>query len=194
MTPPEEADSAPAPGAITALLHAAGNGDRAAVDQVFGLVYRDLRQIARRQRRGGSSDTLDTTALVHESYLKLSRNSRWSIVDRSHFFALAARAMRQILIDHARHHARDRRGGGLRTLRLDETVIAVEERAAELIALDAALVKLEALDEALARLVEWRFFAGLSLEEIASMTSLSTRTLKRHWQSARAFLYQEINS
>ena len=189
-----EGDGAPAPGAITALLQAAGNGDRAAVDQVFGLVYRDLRQIARRQRRGGSSDTLDTTALVHESYLKLSRNSRWSIVDRSHFFALAARAMRQILIDHARHHARDRRGGGVRALSLDETVIAVEERASELIALDAALVKLEALDEPLARLVEWRFFAGLSLEEIANLTSLSTRTLKRHWQSARAFLYQEINS
>ena len=189
-TPPP---AAPPPEDVTGLLRAAESGDREAVDRLFSVLYGQLRSIAHRQLRGAPAEqTLSTTALVNEAYLKLSRGAPWSARDRSHFFSLAARAMRMILIDHARSRTRGRRGSGLRPLDLDAVDIPVEERAAELVALDEALDRLGAVDEDLAKLVEWRFFAGLSVEEIADLSGRSVRTLKRHWQTARAFLFAEL--
>ena len=189
------AEAPPPPEEVTAILKAAEAGDRQAVDRLFSLVYGQLRAIAHGQlRRAAGDHTLSTTALVHEAYVKLSQGSRWSARDRSHFFALAARAMRMILIDHARARSRDRRGGGIRPLDLDAVAIPVEERAAELVALDEALDRRGAVDEELAKLVEWRFFAGLTVEEIAEISGRSVRTLKRHWQTARAFLFQELTA
>ncbi len=180
---------------VTGLLRAAEAGDRTALDRVFSILYEDLRAIARRQLRGAPAEqTLSTTALVHETYLKLSRGAGWTAKDRSHFFSLAGRAMRMILVDQARSRTRQRRGSGRRPLDLENVEIPVEERAAEIVALDAALEKLGELDGELAQLVEWRFFAGLTLEEIAEMSGRSERTLKRHWQAARAFLFAELSA
>jgi RNA polymerase sigma factor (TIGR02999 family) len=183
------------PEQVTAQLRAAEGGDREALDHVFSLLYDELRAIARNQlRRVPGEQTLSTTALVHEAYLKLSRGAGWSAKDRSHFFALAGRAMRMILIDEARARCGPRRGSGLRPLDLESHDVPVEERAAELVALDEALDRLGERDQELAQLVEWRFFAGLSVEEIAEMSGQSPRTVKRHWQPARAFLFQELSS
>ena len=187
--PPE-----PPPEEVTGLLRAAEAGDRAALDRVFSILYEDLRAIARRQLRGAPAEqTLSTTALVHEAYLKLSRGAGWTAKDRSHFFSLAGRAMRMILVDQARSRTRQRRGSGRRPLDLENVEIPIEERAAEIVALDTALTKLGEVDGELAQLVEWRFFAGLTLEEIAEMSGRSERTLKRHWQAARAFLFEELS-
>ena len=190
---PGRAAAPPAPAEVTALLAAVGAGERAAVDRLFELVYEELRRIARRQLRGGRPDaTLSTTALVHETYLRLSRDGGWSIHDRAHFFALAARAMRHVLVDHARHRGRAKRGGGAVALELDEALVAAPDRGEEVLALDGALGRLESADPELARLVELRFFAGLSVEEIAGLRGVSDRTVKRHWRAARAFLYQDL--
>lgn len=187
--PPE-----PPPEEVTGLLRAAEAGDRTALDRVFSILYEDLRAIARRQLRGAPAEqTLSTTALVHETYLKLSKGAGWTAKDRSHFFSLAGRAMRMILVDQARSRTRQRRGSGRRPLDLENVEIPIEERAAEIVALDEALSKLGEVDGELAQLVEWRFFAGLSLEEIAEMSGRSERTLKRHWQAARAFLFEELS-
>jgi RNA polymerase sigma factor (TIGR02999 family) len=185
------------PDEVTQLLRAAAGGERTAVDRVFELVYGELRRIAGHQRRAvASSSTLDTTALVHEAYLKLSRNQSWSARDRSHFFALASRAMRQILVDGARRKGAAKRGAEAGPLlELDAIRLASPEfeRAAEdLLALDQALEKLSGLDVELARLVEFRFFAGLSVEEIAELTGVSSSTVKRSWRTARAFLHGEL--
>jgi RNA polymerase sigma factor (TIGR02999 family) len=185
----------PEPGEVTALLKAAEEGDRAALDRVFDLLYEQLRSIAHRQLRRATPDaTLSTTALVHEAYLKLSRGTPWSVKDRAHFFSLAARAMRLILIDQARARCGPRRGAGVRPLDVNSVDVPIGERSADLLALDEALEKLETVDGELARLVEWRFFGGLSLEEIGELSGRSSRTLKRHWQTARAFLFQELTS
>ena len=187
--PPE-----PPPEEVTGLLRAAEAGDRTALDRVFSILYEDLRAIARRQLRGAPAEqTLSTTALVHETYLKLSKGAGWTAKDRSHFFSLAGRAMRMILVDQARSRTRQRRGSGRRPLDLENVEIPIEERAAEIVALDEALGRLGEVDGELAQLVEWRFFAGLSLEEIAEMSGRSERTLKRHWQAARAFLFEELS-
>jgi len=167
--PPE-----PPPEEVTGLLRAAEAGDRTALDRVFSILYEDLRAIARRQLRGAPAEqTLSTTALVHETYLKLSKGAGWTAKDRSHFFSLAGRAMRMILVDQARSRTRQRRGSGRRPLDLENVEIPIEERAAEIVALDEALTRLGEVDGELAQLVEWRFFAGLSLEEIAEMSGLS---------------------
>jgi RNA polymerase sigma factor (TIGR02999 family) len=180
--------------AITELLRAVEVGDHAARDRLFAMVYRDLRGLARGQlRRVPGRDTLSTTALVHETYLKLAGERVWSARDRSHFFALAARAMRQILVDHARRRARHKRGGGEAPVSLVEALVPAPERAEEMLALDAALAKLETLDRELAQIVEWRFFGGLSVEEVAALLEVSDRTVKRHWRAARAFLFQELS-
>ena len=177
------------------MLRAAEAGDREAVDRVFSMLYDELRAIAHRQLRSAPSEqTLSTTALVHETYLKLSRGAGWSAKDRSHFYSIAARAMRMILVDQARGRTRQRRGSGRRPLDLENVEIPIEERAAEIVALGEALGKLGESDGELAQLVEWRFFAGLSLEEIAEMSGRSERTLKRHWQAARAFLYEALSA
>jgi RNA polymerase sigma factor (TIGR02999 family) len=190
-------DAGVPPGSVTLILDAVRAGDAAARDRLFELVYRELRGMARRQRRAvGGGETLNTTALVHETYLKLAGEARWSTKDRAHFFALAARAMRQILIDQARAHARQKRGKGERPLRLDDGPldVAAPARADELIALDAALDRLAEVDPEMARIVEWRFFAGLSVVDIAGVLEVSDRTIKRHWRAARAFLLQELEA
>lgn len=191
---PDEAE-ARGPGAeeITTLLAAAGAGDRGASDRLFEAVYAELRRIARRQRAAAApSATLSTTALVHEAYLKLSGEARWTVEDRRHFFALAARAMRHVLVDHVRRRGRLKRGGGALALDLEAEEIAAPDRGDELVALDDALGRLESVEPELAQLVEWRFFAGLSVEEIAELVGVSDRTVKRRWRSARAFLYQDL--
>jgi RNA polymerase sigma factor (TIGR02999 family) len=188
-------------GDTTALLAAARQGDREAYDRVFARVYEELRRVASRQAarfgRRGEEATISTTALVHEAYLKLAGGDLVAGQDRVHFFALAARAMRQILIDHARSSGRKKRGGGAPRVELDALAFELEapsgKTAAEnLLALDLALDRLGAVDPELERMVEWRFFAGLTLPEIVELTGTSERTLKRDWSVARAFLLREI--
>jgi RNA polymerase sigma factor (TIGR02999 family) len=180
-------------GEITELLAAAGGGDRPSLDKVYELVYAELKRLAARQRGNfASADTLSTTALVHEVYLKLAGDRIWAGADRAHFFALAARAMRQILLDHARSQGRQKRGSGAQHVELDGLELGESTPVDELLAIDQALDRLTAVDSELGRLVEWRFFAGLTLEEIAPLVGLSDRTLKRQWRTARAFLYREL--
>jgi len=181
-------------GEITRLLASVRDGDRRAIDLVFKLVYRELHTAARRQlARARPGQTLDTTVLVHEAYLKLVDSAQANWTDRGHFFAVAAKAMRQIIIDHARWAARKKRGGGFQKVSLDGIDVADEERAAELVALDAALTRLESFSERLARIVELRFFAGLSVEETAEALASPPHQIKREWRKARAFLFQDLS-
>jgi RNA polymerase sigma factor (TIGR02999 family) len=194
MTSPEngrESDS----GQITRLLAAVRQGDRRAIDLVFDLVYAELRTAAKRQlARARPGQTLNTTVLVHEAYLKLlgSGHSGWA--DRGHFFAVAAKAMRQIIIDHARWAARKKRGAGVQRIALDAIDVANEERASELVALDEALTTLESFNDRLARIVELRFFAGLSIEDTAGALGIPPHHVKRDWRKARAFLFQALQN
>jgi RNA polymerase sigma factor (TIGR02999 family) len=189
---PSEPPSEPG-GQITQLLASVREGDRDAIDLVFGLVYSELRTAARRQlARARPGQTIDTTVLVHEAYLKLVDSARAHWTDRGHFFAVAAKAMRQIIIDHARWTCRQKRGGGARKISLDGIDVADEERASELVALDAALTELESFSGRLARIVELRFFAGLSIEETAESLGAEPHQIKREWRKARAFLFQSI--
>lgn len=178
---------------ITHLLQAHGRGEEGAFDRLMPMVYDDLHRIARRQlRRGRRGDTLNTTGLVHEVYLKMVDQSRASWQDRSHFFAISARAMRQIIVDYARQRLAAKRGGGQSHTPLDEARIAIEEQADWLIALDQALESLGRLDERMARIVECRFFAGLTEEETAEALSVSVRTVQRDWKRARGWLKEEM--
>lgn len=180
-------------GQITRLLASVRDGDRQAIDVVFSLVYAELRTAARRQlARARPGDTINTTVLVHEAYLKLVDSARAHWTDRGHFFAVAAKAMRQIIIDHARWASRQKRGGGAHKISLDGIDVANEERAGELVALDAALTRLESFSERLARIVELRFFAGLSIEETAAALGAQPHQIKREWRKARAFLFRDI--
>jgi len=180
-----------AEGEITGLLAALQQGDHTAMDRLLPIVYGELRERAHRQlARHRPGDTLSTTALVHEAYLKLVDSSHQSYHDRIHFFAVASRAMRQILVDQARRHAAGKRSGT--ALSLDPELIGSVDRADELIALDEALNELAALDERLATTVDLRFFGGLSVDEAAEVRGVSPRTIKRDWRKARAFLYQAI--
>lgn len=187
-------------GEVSRLLDAAQAGDRLALDRVYEIVYDELKRLAARHRSSfGGVATLSTTALVHEAYLKLAGDRVWAGADRAHFFALVARAMRQILLDHVRNHGRQKRGAGAPHVDLDGLEVghldlghapALED----LLALDQALERLAAVDAELGQLVEWRYFAGLTLDEIAPLVGLSERTLKRQWRAARAFLYRELGS
>lgn len=178
---------------ITQLLAALREGDAEALDVLFPLVYRELREMAHRQLARGGRGTLNTTAVVHEAYLRFAERDGISPSDRIHFFALAARAMRQILIDHARRRLAKKRGGGAPHDLLDDRDIAVEARATELLDLDRALERLGVLDERLARVVELRFFSGMSVEETAEALDVAPRTVKRDWRKARAFLFRELH-
>jgi RNA polymerase sigma factor (TIGR02999 family) len=177
---------------ITAILSAARAGERAALDAVFTRVYAEIRDIARGQLARAGRATLSTTAVVHEAYLKLVRSPAVAFEDRSHFYAVAATAMRQILLNHARAKATRKRDGG-HPLSLDRVEIAIEEQADELLALDAALDRLAELDPRLARVVEMRFFAGLTVDETALALGVADRTVKRDWRAARAFLQRELH-
>lgn len=183
------------PADVTSLLVAYRQGDRGAFDRLMPLVYDDLRRIARRHlRRSSPGQTLDTTSLVHEYYLKMLDQTRLQAQDRSHFLAISARAMRQVIIDHARRRAAAKRGGGQEKMTLDESRIALEEQAEWLLGLDQALTRLGEHNQRLSQVVECRFFAGLSEEETAEALGVSLRTAQRDWMRARAWLKEELSA
>lgn len=178
---------------VTRLLIAWREGDQHAPGELFTVLYQELRALAhallRRQR---NQQSLATTGLVHEAYLKLADRSRLDLRDRGHFLALAARAMRQIVVDHARRRAAGKRRGAAIAGVLDEEKVTAGVPTVDILALDQALSRLEGLEPRLSRIVEMRFFAGFSVEETAGALGLSERTVKRDWQKARAFLYAEL--
>jgi RNA polymerase sigma factor (TIGR02999 family) len=169
-------------------------GDSAALEALVPLVYDELRRLAQlylsREKPG---HTLSSTALVHEAYLRLVKQKDVTWQNRAHFFGVAARMMRRILVDHARRHGYAKRGGGAVTLALDETMAPAPQREVGLVALDDALDTLAKLDERQSRMVELRFFGGLSIEETSEVLGVSAPTVKREWASARAWLFREIS-
>ena len=184
----------PAPHEVTQLLIDWSNGDTAALDKLVPLIHEELRRLAHhymsRERPG---HTLQTTALVDEAYLRLVNRKDVQWQNRAHFFAIAANLMRNILVDHARSHAYAKRGGGALKIELDEAMIVSQERAAEVVALDEALKELATFDEAQSRIVELRFFGGLTVEETAEAMGISPTTVKREWRTARAWLYDRLS-
>ena len=182
-------------GDVTTLLKAWGTGDQAALQDLMPLMYLELRRMARRFMRAESSEhSLQPTALVHEAYLRLIDVARASCEDRTHFVALAAALMRRILVDHARSRNRFKRGGKVSRIPLDDDTPAATEADWDLIALDEALTRLAELSPQQARVVELRFFGGLSIEETADALHISPATVKRNWTAARAWLYSQIRS
>lgn len=178
---------------ITQLLVTWSNGDQEALDRLVPLVYEELRQLARRHLTNERADhTLNTKALVHEAYLKLVDINQVAWQDRAHFFAMASRAMRRILIDYARARTRQKRGGVQERVSLDEISLMSDEQAEELIALEDALERLSELSERQSRVVEMRFFSGLTIEETAHVLELSPASIKRDWTVARAWLNQQL--
>ncbi len=178
---------------VQALLADPAADPRMVLDQLLPLVYDELRRMAHRElAREGGPRTLDTTGLVHEAYLKLVDASAVPVSNRRHFFGAAARAMRQVLIDAARRRKRGKRGDGVPPLPLDEARVEVDAYAAELVELDEALTRLAIEHPRPARVVECRFFGGLSVEETAELLEASTRTIKRDWILARAWLAREL--
>jgi len=180
----------------THLLNIARKGDRSALDALLPRVYDELRMLAHaRLRRHRPGETLNTTALVHEAYIKLTAGETPTFEDRTHFFALAARAMRFVLISYARERTAQKRGGSTPDLPLNEAVAiaasdAAESEALDLLSLDTALDRLATANERLAEVVEYRFFGGMTHEEIAEATGRSVPTVKRDWRRARTYLFQ----
>ena len=178
---------------VTGLLVAWREGDATAVDRLFPLVYQELRRIAHRQLSRERPDlTLGTTALVHEAYLKLVDQTRAQWADRSQFFAISARAMRRILVDHARQHLAGKRGGRRERVNLDEETLSLDQRADLLVAVDEALDRLRAVDERASRVVECRFFGGFTEEETAAALGITDRTVRRDWARAKGWLYDAL--
>jgi len=179
---------------VTRLLLQWSQGDTAAREALIPLVYEELRRIARHCLASQRPDnTLQSTALVHEAYLRLVDHSSVHWENRVHFFAVAAQLMRRILVDHARKQRAAKRGGGNLTLVLDEAVAPLARRAVDLTALDDALNGLAALDSRQSQIVELRFFGGLSIEDTSQLLDISPATVKREWVTARAWLYQQVN-
>ena len=180
-------------GEVTQLLHGARDGDRGAFGRLLPLIYDELRAIARRQlRREEVGHTLQPTALVHDAYLKLVDQTQVGWRDRAHFFGIAARAMRQVLIDYARRRSAAKRGGGVVRTTLSDQTLALDVPLDELLSLDDALTRLGGVDARLRQVVEYRFFGGMAEEEIAEVLGVSTRTVQRDWLRARAWLYAEL--
>lgn len=183
-TPPPE---------ITQLLLRWKKGDVDAFDQVISLVYPELRKLARRfMRKENPAHTLQTSALINEAYLRLVDQQHIEWKDRAHFFAFASQVMRHILIDHARSYQYAKRGAGAEFVPLDEGKVNVQQRAAELVALDEALKRLAAIDPRKGQIVELRFFGGLSFDETAEVLKLSRITVFREWRAAKAWLHREV--
>jgi RNA polymerase sigma factor (TIGR02999 family) len=180
---------------VTQLLIAWGDGDESALDELLPLVYDELRRLARQyMRRERPGNTLQTSALVNEAYLRLidQRDVRWQ--NRAHFYGIAAQLMRRILVDHARKRSYQKRGGGAHRVTLEEGLIVSDERAGDIVALDDALNSLAAVDQRQSRIVELRFFAGLSIEETAEVLAVSPGTVMRDWTFAKAWLRRAILS
>lgn len=182
-----------APEDVTGLLRAARSGDEAALGEALSIVYDHLRMMARRQLGGERSDhTLDGTELVHEAYVKLVRSAAPEWADRTHFFGIAARCMRQVLVDHARARGAAKRGGDWERTSLTNRGMGVAIPLTDFIALDEALEQLGEMDPRLLKVVEYRFFAGLEEGEVADALGVSKRTVQRDWVAARTWLYGEI--
>ena len=182
------------PATLTVLLQQAADGDHQAFEQAFGLVYDELQVLAHAQlRRESEGHTLNTGALVHEAYLRLEHGLPNDLHDRAHFLAIAARAMRRVLVDHARKFHAGKRGGINHAVAVDSMdALPADIRDGRLIDLDEALTRLASLDERQARVVECRFFGGLTEEETATALSIGLRTVKRDWAKARSWLYREL--
>ena len=184
---------APSPTDVTQLLKRFGNGDQSALDELIPRLYDELRRLASTYLRDERIDhTLQTTALVHEAYLRLvdQRAVQWH--DRNHFFAIAAQMMRRILVDHARKHAAVKRGKSFTRISLEDAAVFSEEHPRQMIAVDELLTRLASFDPQGSRIVELRFFAGLSLEETAEAMGLSTAKVRREWSTAKAWLTREM--
>ncbi len=180
---------------VTSLLEAWTRGDQSALDRLIPIVYEDLRKVAgRRLRSERPGHTLSATALVHETYLRLMGQHPVHLENRSHFFAVASELMRRILVDHARRRGASKRGGGTVRLTLDVAVVEGTPRDLDLVAVDDALSELATLDTRQARIVEMRFFGGLSTEEAAAVLGISRATVERDWSHARAWLYRRLKS
>jgi RNA polymerase sigma factor (TIGR02999 family) len=181
---------------VTRLLHDMQQGDSAAADRLVPIVYRELRRIAAALMRSERADhTLQPTAVVHEALLRLMEGEPVSFENRSHFFAIAARIMRRLLVDHARRRVAGKRGGeGMQQIEMEEALALTPEQSNDVLALHDALDQLEQLDERQARIVEMHYFAGNSVEEIAAVIGVSDRTVKRELQTARLFLRQQLQS
>ena len=177
---------------ITELLNAANSGNGAAQEIVFGMIYDELKRCAQRQRRAAPGSSLTPTALVHELFLRLNQRHVGQIESRAHFFALAARAMRQIIVDHARHRQSAKRGGGIEITAIDDATDLGIHSAEEALDLDAALTSLAERQPHLARVVEWHFFAGLSFREIGAELGRQERSVHRDWEFARALLQESM--
>ena len=179
---------------VTRLLNAHRQGDANAADELFALIYQELHSIAHRQlARQRPSETVNTTALVHEAYLKMANHNQDTWVDKAHFLAVAATAMRHILVDYARRQKAKKRGGHAHHTRLNASSLTDTAAAVEMLDLDAALTQLSAFDPRLSQVVELRFFGGLSDKEIARVLDISRRTVGRDWFKARSFLYLVLN-
>jgi RNA polymerase sigma factor (TIGR02999 family) len=179
---------------VTQILHDWSGGDQNAPERLMPLVYDEMRRLARSflaRERGGH--TLQPTALVNEAYLRLVDQTRVNWQNRAHFYSIASSMMRRVLIDHARAHATEKRGGTAIHLSIDDLHVPIEQRAASLVALDEALDKLAQFDERKCKVVEMRFFGGLADEEIAQVLGVTTRTVLRDWRTARLLLYRELS-
>ncbi len=178
---------------VTRILHEWSEGDGNAAERLMPLVYDELRRLARSfLSRERGDHTLQPTALVNEAYLRLVDQTRVNWQNRAHFYGIASSMMRRVLIDHARAHATEKRGGGAVHLSIEDAHLPIEERAADFVALDEALDRLAQFDERKCRVVEMRFFGGLTDEEIAQVLSVTTRTVLRDWKTARLWLYREL--
>jgi len=182
------------PNEITEQLIAWSKGDEGALDALIPAVYQELRRMANYYLRGeNAGHSLQPTALVHEAYLRLIDQTKVDWQNRAHFFGVAAQMMRRILVDHAKAKHRAKRGGTATKVSLDETVNLSDERAAELVALDDALKVLDELDERKSRIVELRYFGGLTVDETAQVLGVSDKTVMRDWSLAKAWLYQQLS-
>ncbi len=180
---------------VTKLLNAWSGGNDEALEQLLPLIYDELHVMAKRyMNKQPSGHTLQTTALIHEAYLKLADNKEKRFANRAHFFAVAASAMRHILVDHARSRRAEKRGGSMKPVSLERTAIISNDRIAEVIALDDALKMLEKEDERKTRVVELRYFGGLSVDETAEVLKISPKTVLRDWRFAKTWLLRELSN
>jgi RNA polymerase sigma factor (TIGR02999 family) len=180
---------------VTRLLRELDTGDRSGVDQLFSAVYQKLRNLAGQFfRREPKGNTLQPTALVHEAYMKLVDQTQVDWQGQTHFFAVAAQAMRRILVDHARRRGAEKRGGNRHRIELNDDLVGEAERSEEILSLENALTKLTNLDPRQAQMVELRFFGGLSVAEVAQVMGMSTRSVEREWTMVRAWLRRELST